>query len=532
VSRILLAIAVLAVMALSLSTVGRAQQPAPDAYVPGELIVQFRSGVTEAARTAVRAAHGAQRIRRYDRLRSEQLRIPAAANPIALARAFALHPEVEAAQPNYIRHAIAAAPPNDPYWVNGSLWGLEKIDAAGAWNNFGAGATTVVVADIDTGVNYNHPDLAANVWKNPGEIPGNGIDDDGNGYRDDVYGIDSANGDSDPIDDQGHGTHTAGTIGAVRNNSIGVAGASIDVRILACKFLTSQGTGSDADAVECFNYVVDMKQRGVNVRVTSNSWGGRRDGSDPTVLKNAIDAAGNAGILNVFAAGNDGVDIDSTPYDPASLTSPSIVAVAASDRADARASFSNYGAVSVDLAAPGVDILSTYQNGYAWASGTSMATPHVAGIAALLLSHEPSFSVAQVKDALLRNVDTLGQWSGLVATGGRLNAYHTLSATAGTPVPANQPPQVQITSPASGSTWRINGPVTLKAAASDPDDGVARVAFFAGTQSLGNGTLVNGVYTISWTPTAQGTYALTARAYDTSGSSTTSATVSVRVKRK
>jgi hypothetical protein len=150
----------------------------------------------------------------------------------------------------------------------------------------------------------------------------------------------------------------------------------------------------------------------------------------------------------------------------------------------------------------------------------------------LLLSHEPSFSVAQVKDALLRNVDTLGQWSGLVATGGRLNAYHTLSATAGTPVPANQPPQVQITSPASGSTWRINGPVTVKAAASDPDDGVARVAFFAGTQSLGNGTLVNGVYTISWTPTAQGTYALTARAYDTSGSSTTSATVSVRVKRK
>jgi subtilisin family serine protease len=415
----------------ALITATHAQQPPDEPLVPGELIVQFSENVTEAARRAVRETYGASVLRRYDTLRTERLTIPPNASPTALARAFIAHPEVEAAQPNFIRQKTSIGSPNDPYLLGGQLWGLPKISAPLAWSSFGAGSSDVVVADIDTGVNYDHPDLAANMWRNPGEVSGNGVDDDSNGYIDDVYGIDPANNDSNPLDDEGHGTHTSGTIGAVSDNGIGVAAVAPRVKILACKFITSRGTGSDADAIECFNYAVAMKQRGVNIRVTSNSWGGLRGQVFPQALKNAIDAAGAAGMVNVFAAGNDGVNTDSTPFDPASFTSASIVSVAASDSADARASFSNYGAVSVDLAAPGVNILSTYGTGYAYASGTSMAAPHVAGAAAMLLAHRPALTVAEVKSSLLNSADLLGNWTGLVATGGRLNLFQTLQIAAG-----------------------------------------------------------------------------------------------------
>ncbi|HVG71990.1 MAG TPA: S8 family serine peptidase [Vicinamibacterales bacterium] len=429
--RALRLLAVLLGSIAALITATHAQQQADEPFVPGELIVQFRENVTETARRTVRETYGTSVSRRYDTLRAERLTIPQNANPAALARALLAHPEVEAAQPNFIRHKTSVGSPNDPYFVSGQLWGLPKISAPLAWSSFGAGATDAVVADIDTGVNYNHPDLAANMWRNPGEIAGNGVDDDSNGYADDVYGIDTANNDSNPIDDEGHGTHTSGTIGAVSDNGIGVAAVAPRVRILACKFIDSRGSGSDADAIECFNYVVALKQRGVNVRVTSNSWGALRGQFFPQALKNAIDAAGAAGIVNIFAAGNNGVNIDSTPFDPASFTSASIVSVAASDSADARASFSNYGAVSVDLAAPGVNILSTYETGYAFASGTSMATPHVAGAAAMLLANRPALTVAEVKSSLLNSADLLGSWTGLVATGGRLNLFQTLQIAPG-----------------------------------------------------------------------------------------------------
>jgi subtilisin family serine protease len=435
-----------ALLGTALITGIKAQQQPGEEFVPGELIVQFKENITEAERGAVRETYGTSVSRRYDTLRVERLSTPLNANPIALARAFTAHPEVEAAQPNFIRRQTSVGSPNDPYFIGGQLWGLPKISAPLAWSSFGTGSTDVVVADIDTGVNYNHPDLAANMWRNPGEIAGNGVDDDSNGYVDDVYGIDPANNDSNPLDIDGHGTHTSGTIGAVSDNGVGVAAVAPRVKILACRFIGASGTGSDADAIECFNYVVALKQRGVNVRVTSNSWGGLRDQFFPQALKNAIDAAGAAGIVNVFAAGNDGVNIDSTPFDPASFTSSSIVSVAASDSADAKASFSNYGAVSVDLAAPGVDILSTYKSGYAYASGTSMATPHVAGAAAMLLAYRPALTVGEVKNALLNSADLLGSWTGLVATGGRLNLFQTLQIASGGGGPVN------VAAAASGAT--------------------------------------------------------------------------------
>ena len=432
----LLLLCILGNFAVLLTTVQAQQAEAP--FVQGELIVQFRPGVTEAERRNVRGAFGTSVARRYDALRSERLSIPPNANPIALANALRARPEVEAAQPNFVRQKTSVASPNDPFYVGGQLWGLSKISAPVAWGSFGAGSTDVIVADIDTGVNYAHPDLAANMWRNPGEIAGNSVDDDGNGYIDDVYGIDSANNDSDPFDDEGHGTHTSGTIGAVSDNGTGVTAVAPRVKILACKFIRANGTGTDADAIECFNYVVALKQqRGVNVRVTNNSWGALRTQFFPQALKNAIDAAGAAGIVNVFAAGNNAVNIDNTPFDPASFTSASIVSVAASDTNDALANFSNYGAASVDLAAPGVNILSTYLNAYAYAAGTSMAAPHVAGAAAMLLSHQPTLTVAEVKAALMNGVDTLGMWSGLVATGGRLNLFQTLQGTSSGGGPVN-----------------------------------------------------------------------------------------------
>ena len=215
-----------------------------------------------------------------------------------------------------------------------------------------------MIADIDTGVAYDHVDLAANMWHNPGEIPGNGIDDDGNGYIDDVYGIDSVNGDSDPYDDHGHGTHTSGTAAAVGNNGIGITGVAWQARIMALKFLDAGRSGTDADAITCIDYVVDEKlNHGVNVVAINASWGG---GGYDALLRDAINAAGAANIVFCAAAGNGyGVDNDVTPHYPSSYDCANIISVAATDDNDALADFSNYGLTSVDLAAPGVDTLST-----------------------------------------------------------------------------------------------------------------------------------------------------------------------------
>ena len=426
-------------------------------------------------------------------------------------------------QPNYVRRVAAPAPPNDPYWTFGLLWGIERIQAQPVWTTFTNGSPDVVVAGIDTGVDYTHPDLAANMWVNPGEIPGNGLDDDGNGYVDDVHGIDAINGDSDPMDDHGHGTHTAGTIGATGDNGAGVVGVAWGSRILACKFLGNTGSGTDAGAIECFNYLVALKQSGINIRVSNNSWGGLREGAQADVLKAAIDEAGAAGILNVFAAGNAGANNDQTPFDPAGFDSPSIVSVAASNSADNRASFSNYGATTVDLAAPGDFILSTSAGSYTFSSGTSMAAPHVAGAAALLASKDPSLSVDAMKTVLMATADVLPQWAGLTVSGGRLNLLSAANAAGG-----NIPPSVTVTSPASGAAFPVSTVVTLEATTQDIDGSVSQVSFYANGALIGtDATSAAGVFTATWASSIAGTFSITAEATDDGGATRTSSPVSV-----
>lgn len=297
--------------------------------------------------------------------------------------------------PNWV--VRAAEIPNDPRYSE--LWGMGEtrgIDAPGAWDLF-TGSSSIVVAIIDTGVDYNHPDLSANIWHNPGEVAGNGVDDDGNGYVDDVHGINARAGAANPgnpMDDHYHGTHVAGTIGAVGNNNIGVVGVNQRVKLMALKFLSASGSGSLSDAITAIDYMTMMRaQYGINIRVSSNSWGG---GGYSAALESAIGRAKAAGIIFVAAAGNSGEDTDANPSYPAGYELDNVVSVAAIDRDQNLASFSNYGATSVDIAAPGVDIISTMPNSqYGSLSGTSMATPHVSGALALLLGREPGLSYSQ-----------------------------------------------------------------------------------------------------------------------------------------
>lgn len=340
----------------------------------------------------------------------------------AALRTFKSDPDIESIQPNFVYHAEAI--PNDPYYLDtyqnpvsrdtaswnpafDYMWGMKKINANTAWGQ-STGSATFVVADIDTGVDRNHPDLVNNMWVNTSEIPNNGIDDDNNGYIDDYYGWDFANNDNDPMDDFGHGTHTAGTIAAVGNNGIGVVGVAWNLKIMALKFISSSNIGYTSDAANAFHYAADK-----GIKVSSNSWGGPRFDND-YALKDAIDYAYNSGMVIVAAAGNDATDALDTS--PASLDN--VITVGASDQDDQLASFSNFG-TKLDVVAPGVDILSTrasqdtlcsiiVNQNYCVLSGTSMATPHVAALAALIRIVDPALSKEQVRQVLRKGTVDLG----------------------------------------------------------------------------------------------------------------------------
>lgn len=400
-------------------------QKPPKNYAAGELLVKFKSAATLPLIAEVNRRIGGTIKEEFADLGWRRIKLPEHLSIKEATAAYLNDAAVEAVQPNYYYHLLAT--PNDTQF--GSLYGMQKISAPAAWD-LSTGSAATVVAVIDTGVKYTHEDLAANVWTNAGEINNNGIDDDQNGFVDDFYGYDFFYNDANPFDENGHGTHVSGTIGAVGNNGLGVAGVNWNVRVMAIKIYDSDGYGTtSAMLINAYNYVRLMKNRGINIRVTNNSYSGCDEacGYDQAT-KDAIDALGNAGVLQVFAAGNDNRNIETTPSFPASYTSPTILSVASSTASDARSGFSNYGNVSVDLAAPGSGILSTYLSpNYATLSGTSMATPHTAGAAALLASYNPSLSVASLKASLMNTADALAQWNGIVKTGGRLNVAQALA---------------------------------------------------------------------------------------------------------
>jgi subtilisin family serine protease len=344
--------------------------------------------------------------------------------------------EVAYAEPNWIYNHYAVS--NDTYFTNSSLWGMYGSttspsnqfgsQAAVAWANNKLGSNTVYIGIIDEGYMFNHEDLVANAGKNPGEIAANGIDDDSNGLVDDVYGWDFAGNNNTVFDgvEDDHGTHVAGTIGAVGGNAKGVAGVVWNVKMLSAKFLGGTG-GTLANAIKAVDYFTDLKTRqGLNIVATNNSWGG---GGYSQALQEAIERANTAGILFIAAAGNSGTNNDTTPSYPASYPNANVIAVASITSTGALSSFSQYGATSVDIGAPGSGIWSTVPvrakgkdiSGYASYNGTSMATPHVSGAAALYASLNPGATATQIKTAILNSATPTTSLSGKCATGGRLN---------------------------------------------------------------------------------------------------------------
>jgi thermitase len=334
------------------------------------------------------------------------------------------------AEPDRVLHQSAT--PDDP--LLSYEWGLTSIRAPEAWD-VTTGAPQVTVAVVDTGIDAAHPDLAPNLWTNPGESgagrESNGRDDDGDGHIDDVHGWDFVDGDAQPQDGNGHGTHVSGTIAARGNDATGVAGVSWNAGIMPLRVLDDAGSGYVSDAVTAYAYAARNGARVVNA-----SLGGDRFSR---AEHDAIAAAPST--LFVVAAGNDGADTDATPAYPCDYDLANVVCVAASDRDDTLASFSNYGATNVDLAAPGVDIASTWPGGrYALLDGTSMATPHVTGAAALLLAHDGGLTVAGLRAALLSSTHAVPALAGRVATGGRLDVAAALSVPAAPPEPPTPAP--------------------------------------------------------------------------------------------
>ena len=402
------------------------------------IIVKFVDSIDSADRTAILQEYGAiaERVMPISGTIVASFSRPKT-DPMRIARQLSQRPEVEYAEPDYFLENIHQLP-NDALFNRlfafentGQIGGRidADIDAVDAWN-ITTGSRQVVVAVIDSGVDYNHPDLIDNIWVNPGEIANDGIDNDNNGYVDDIHGIDTVNHDSDPFaDDVQHGTHVAGIIGAVGGNQLGITGVNWNVRLMPIQRFNSGSQSSNSTAVEALEYITMMKRDfGVNVVVSNNSYG---SAGSSRAFREAIQGSIDAGILFVTSAGNDAVNIDVTPQYPASYDLDGIIAVAATDKNDLTDSvneFTNYGKEAVDLAAPGVTILSTVPGGaYDFSTGTSMSAPMVAGAVALLKSVDPDMTVDELKGLLLSTVDPIDDLRDKTVSGGRLNVANAIS---------------------------------------------------------------------------------------------------------
>jgi subtilisin family serine protease len=448
--------------------------------------------------------------------------------------------DIEYAEPNFVVRATSL--PNDPWFQQ--LWGLfntgqavngvaglagADINVTPAWN-VTTGSTSNVVAVIDTGVDYTHPDLASNMWSAPAPfsvtIAGQTINCDAgtHGFRVDTM-VTPPVLTCDPLDDFGHGTTVAGTVGAVGNNAIGVVGVNQIASIMAIKVLDSMKMGTTADAINGIEFAIQAKAAFstpglANVRVLSASWG---SGGFSQALLDEINLANTNDMLFVAAAGNGSSNNDMKPFYPASFNAPNVVAVAATDSSDHLASFSNYGQNSVHLGAPGVAILSTSPgNRYVYSDGTSLATPHVSGAAALVLSH-CSLSTANLKTALLNNVQPIAALAATTITGGRLNVNNALLSCSGSLAPT-----VTLMSPTEEASYVAPATIALSATAS-ASAGIQRVEFYQGTTLITTSTSTSNPYTASWANVPAGSYTLSAKAYDTLGSWAASAQVDVMV---
>jgi subtilisin family serine protease len=435
-------------------------------FVEGEIIIKLREGVEQIRDEQIpeqilkgRNAR-AESLSRSDRGGMSLIHLDSNLSVEEAIRAANEDPRVEFAEPNYL-YGPADTIPQDAQFV--SLWGLRNtgnnslsqgiagidISATRAWD-ITTGSDNIVAAIIDTGVDLSHPDLRPNAWKNPGEVAGNNIDDDGNGYVDDVNGWNFAADSNRTFEDfsiDRHGTHVAGTLGAAADDEhIGVVGVAWHVKLMSLKFIGRQSdgrvAGTSSDAVKAINYAIDMKRRGVNLRVINASWAGD---SNSKALRKAIDKAGQEGILFVCAAGNGGDDNSQDDVDEGSVfpagwaaDSSSVLSVTTITASGAVPTWANYGHTGVSVAAPGTDILSTLPGGgYGIDSGTSMSTPHVAGIAVLLWAQNPSLSPAEVKARIISTADPVLGLASRSASAGRANAYNAL--TPGTPRPRPAP---------------------------------------------------------------------------------------------
>lgn len=399
-------------------------------WVPGEILVKRRAYGSSVGDQSLGSLPGAKVRKKFSRIGWELVSLPPEMDVAEALHQLRNSPDVLDAEPNYRVRLLAAA--NDPRLSE--LWGLEKIEAPKVWSQ-ATNTPRVVIGVIDSGINYRHPDLAANVWRNPGEIPGNGVDDDQNDYIDDIHGIDLLDKDGDPMDDLGHGTHIAGTIGAVKNNAIGAAGVSPEVQLIGLRIFSVDAFSTIAEAATAYEYAIGLNLKGVNLRVINNSWGGTYPSR---TMKDAICTAADYGIISVCGAGNDHQNNDYKPFYPAGYDCPGNISVAASARSDEPAVFSNYGGTTVHLAAPGSLIVNAYKGApdYATLSGTSVANAHVTGAVALLLAKKPGLTPADVRSILIRSVDRVPAWEGKVIANGRLNvakAFENLTPPPSTP---------------------------------------------------------------------------------------------------
>gem|GEM_PF-6394798 len=411
-----------------------------DTRIPDQLMVAFEHGTTPAVRALIANRFGAEIRQYYDKLETALVQLRPGSNVDSAAAQWTALPEVKLAEPNITFRKQYV--PNDPF-LNGQ-WGIHNygqipfmgkldadIDAIEGWDISPGGSPSVIVAVIDSGVDINHPDLRANIFVNPGEIAANLIDDDGNGYIDDVSGWDAFNNDNDVTDLDGHGTHVAGIIGAVGNNAVGIAGVAWKTKILPVKALDP--AGSLASILGSLNYVITVKQQGYNVAISTHSYGGAGYSG---ILDFGFQALAATGNLPVAAAGNGGADgvgdnNDFSPNYPSNFSLPEMFAVAATDWNDDITSFSNFGKASVDIGAPGAQILSTLPvllGSYDYSDGTSMATPMVAGAAAVLKALEPSLTSLQIKSLLMTSGDLTPAMTGKVVSDRRLNLNNAIQA--------------------------------------------------------------------------------------------------------